>query len=88
LLRRRRSKAKPARRFGLTISPDLRPNAGTYYRSDHFSFARVGIPSFSIEGGQDLSGKPPERERSCSPGSTISIIINRRTNITTIGISR
>ena len=48
-----------AKRFGLTIAPDPRPDAGTYYRSDHFSFARVGIPSFSIEGGQDLMGKPP-----------------------------
>lgn len=48
-----------ARRFDLMIKPDPRPEAGTYYRSDHFSFARVGIPSFSIEGGDDLLGKPP-----------------------------
>jgi Zn-dependent M28 family amino/carboxypeptidase len=47
-----------ARRFHLTIKPDPRPEAGTYYRSDHFSFARVGIPSFSIDGGDDLVGKP------------------------------
>jgi Zn-dependent M28 family amino/carboxypeptidase len=47
-----------ARRFHLTIEPDPRPEAGTYYRSDHFSFARVGIPSFSIDGGDDLVGKP------------------------------
>jgi Zn-dependent M28 family amino/carboxypeptidase len=47
-----------SRRFGLTIAPDPRPEAGTYYRSDHFSFARVGIPSFSIDQGMDLMGKP------------------------------
>jgi Zn-dependent M28 family amino/carboxypeptidase len=47
-----------AKRFTLTIKPDPRPEAGTYYRSDHFSFARVGIPAFSIEGGEDLLGKP------------------------------
>jgi Zn-dependent M28 family amino/carboxypeptidase len=47
-----------ARRFGLAITPDPRPEAGTYYRSDHFSFARVGIPSFSIDQGVDLLGKP------------------------------
>ena len=47
-----------ARRFELTITSDPRPEAGTYYRSDHFSFARAGIPSFSIEGGNDLLGKP------------------------------
>src|SRR5580698_7282995 len=48
-----------ASRFGFAISPDPRPEAGSYYRSDHFSFARVGIPSFSIEEGRDLEGKPP-----------------------------
>lgn len=48
-----------ARRFDVQIKPDPRPSAGTYYRSDHFSFARVGIPSFSIEGGENLLGKPP-----------------------------
>jgi Zn-dependent M28 family amino/carboxypeptidase len=48
-----------ARRFEMTITPDPRPEAGEYYRSDHFSFARAGIPSFSIEEGRDLPGKPP-----------------------------
>jgi Zn-dependent M28 family amino/carboxypeptidase len=48
-----------ARRFNLAIAPDPRPEAGSYYRSDHFSYARVGIPAFSIEEGQDLLGKPP-----------------------------
>ena len=48
-----------ARRFHLTISPDPRPLAGTYYRSDHFSFARVGIPAFSIDAGHELLGRPP-----------------------------
>jgi Zn-dependent M28 family amino/carboxypeptidase len=48
-----------ARRFHLTISPDPRPLAGTYYRSDHFSFARVGIPAFSIGSGHELLGQPP-----------------------------
>jgi Zn-dependent M28 family amino/carboxypeptidase len=47
-----------ARRFGLAIMPDPRPEAGVYYRSDHFSFARVGIPAFSIDQGEDLMGKP------------------------------
>jgi Zn-dependent M28 family amino/carboxypeptidase len=40
-----------AKRFGLTIVPDPRPAAGSYYRSDHFSLSRVGIPAFSIETG-------------------------------------
>ncbi len=40
-----------ARRFGFEIVPDPRPAAGSYYRSDHFSLSRVGIPAFSIEEG-------------------------------------
>lgn len=47
-----------ARRFQLTLSPDPRPFAGSYYRSDHFSFARAGIPAFSISSGQELLGQP------------------------------
>ena len=48
-----------ARRFGFTLAPDVEPEAGHYYRSDHFSLARVGIPAFSIEQGEDLLGQPP-----------------------------
>ena len=47
-----------AERMDLSLSPDPRPEAGSYYRSDHFSFARVGIPSFSIDNGDELLGKP------------------------------
>ena len=48
-----------ARRFRFTLSPDPRPFAGSYYRSDHFSFARAGIPAFSVDAGRDLLGQPP-----------------------------
>jgi len=40
-----------AKRFGLAIVPDPRPSAGSYYRSDHFSLSRVGIPAFSVDAG-------------------------------------
>jgi len=45
-----------AKRFGLAIQPDASPEAGHYYRSDHFSLARVGIPSFSISQGKKFAG--------------------------------
>jgi Zn-dependent M28 family amino/carboxypeptidase len=45
-----------AKEFGLQIRPDSRPEAGHYYRSDHFSLARVGIPSFSISEGLKFKG--------------------------------
>lgn len=45
-----------AKRFNLAIVPDPMPSAGTYYRSDHFSLSRVGIPAFSIETGTLYEG--------------------------------
>ncbi len=45
-----------AKRFNLAIVPDSRPSAGSYYRSDHFSLSRVGIPAFSIETGSLYEG--------------------------------
>lgn len=49
-----------ARDFKLEIRPDSRPEAGHFYRSDHFSFARVGIPSFSINPGTRYEGQTAE----------------------------
>src|SRR6202451_3635733 len=40
-----------AKEFRLAIRPDSRPEAGHYYRSDHFSLARAGLPAFSINEG-------------------------------------
>ncbi len=48
-----------ARRSSLRIAPDPEPEQGSYYRSDHFSLAHAGIPSFSISQGAEMSGKPP-----------------------------
>jgi Zn-dependent M28 family amino/carboxypeptidase len=45
-----------AKNFRLKIRPDSRPEAGHYYRSDHFSLARVGIPAFSINEGTKYKG--------------------------------
>jgi Zn-dependent M28 family amino/carboxypeptidase len=45
-----------AKDFRLAIRPDARPEAGHYYRSDHFSLARVGIPSFSVNQGMKYKG--------------------------------
>lgn len=45
-----------AKQFGLAIVPDPRPEAGSYYRSDHFSLSRVGIPAFSVDAGRLYEG--------------------------------
>jgi Zn-dependent M28 family amino/carboxypeptidase len=46
-----------AKDFDLTIQPDQFPGAGHYYRSDHFSLARYGIPAFSIGQGTLFAGR-------------------------------
>jgi len=48
-----------AKRMKLAIQPDAMPEQGHYFRSDHFSFARAGIPAFSIGVGTEFEGKPP-----------------------------
>jgi len=43
---------------GLRVSPESHPEAGHFYRSDHFSFAKAGVPALSIGAGTDYVGKP------------------------------
>jgi len=39
---------------GRVATPDAKPEAGYYYRSDHFAFAKLGVPMIYVEGGEDL----------------------------------
>ena len=39
---------------GRIATPDAKPEAGYYYRSDHFAFAKRGVPMIYMEGGEDL----------------------------------
>lgn len=41
---------------GLTLSPENSPEAGLFYRSDHISLAKVGVPMLYLDGGTDLVG--------------------------------
>lgn len=43
-----------AKRHDLQFSPDPHPEAGGFFRSDHFSFAKRGVPALSFESGNDL----------------------------------
>jgi Zn-dependent M28 family amino/carboxypeptidase len=45
-----------AKEFRFSIRPDPRPEAGHYYRSDHFSLARVGVPGFTVDEGVKFKG--------------------------------
>lgn len=48
--------ASVAAELHLTVKPDPAPEQGGFYRSDHFSFAKVGIPAMSMGGGRDVIG--------------------------------
>jgi Zn-dependent M28 family amino/carboxypeptidase len=40
-----------AKQYDLTVVGDTRPSAGSYYRSDHFNFAKVGVPALDMNNG-------------------------------------
>lgn len=49
-----------AKELHLELEPDPTPGAGHYYRSDHFSMARFGVPAFSVGQGTLFEGHDPE----------------------------
>ncbi len=57
-----------AKQYGMTYTSDSNPQAGYFFRSDHFSFAKRGVPAVSFGSGNDLvngglaAGKAAEKE--------------------------
>ena len=49
-----------AKNMGMRVSPDARPEQGSFYRSDHFPFAKAGVPSISLKEGSDYVGRSKE----------------------------
>jgi len=49
-----------AQEQGRTLSPDAEPEKGFYYRSDHFNFAKQGVPALDPDSGTDFIGKPAD----------------------------
>ena len=43
---------------GRHLVPDPKPENGGYFRSDHFSFAKQGVPAINAGGGEEVIGKP------------------------------
>src|SRR5205823_14208679 len=52
-----------AAKNGLEIEADQRAHLGIFYRSDHFSLARAGVPAFSVAPGMKVKGKPEDFAR-------------------------
>lgn len=43
---------------GRAVKPDAEPEKGFYFRSDHFSFAKQGVPALDPDSGVEYVGKP------------------------------
>jgi Zn-dependent M28 family amino/carboxypeptidase len=54
---------KAAEANKLAIEADRRAHLGIFYRSDHFSMARAGVPAFSVSAGGKLKGKTEDAVR-------------------------
>jgi len=50
--------AEAVQRQGRTLTGDTAPEFGFYFRSDHYEFARVGVPSLETAPGVEYVGKP------------------------------
>jgi Zn-dependent M28 family amino/carboxypeptidase len=50
--------AESARAQNRIVSPDPEPEKGFYYRSDHFEFAKQGVPALYTDSGDQYIGKP------------------------------
>lgn len=48
-----------AQQQGRVTHPEEFPDRGFYYRSDQFSFAKVGVPALYFDAGTDYAGRPP-----------------------------
>jgi Zn-dependent M28 family amino/carboxypeptidase len=49
-----------ARDQGRRVKPEANPERGTYYRSDHFEFAKEGVPAFYAKPGKAFIGQPAD----------------------------
>ncbi len=60
-----------ARSQGRHIEPDSQPDLGLFYRSDHFNFARVGVPAAYFKAGKDFVDRPEDRRRMKASYTTV-----------------
>ena len=72
----RHARVRPARRpdrgrrqaQGRCFTPDPQPETGGFFRSDHFTFAKVGVPAISFKSGEDLVNGGVAARRSAGRG--------------------
>ncbi|MCR9246232.1 MAG: M20/M25/M40 family metallo-hydrolase [bacterium] len=57
---------------GRRMEPDSSPDKGLFYRSDHFSFARIGVPAAFFKAGRDFYDRPADRRRMKASYTTVN----------------
>jgi Zn-dependent M28 family amino/carboxypeptidase len=55
------------------LRPDQEPEKGFYYRSDHFNFAKQGVPALNTDSGIEFIGKSPEYSKQVRDNWTANI---------------
>lgn len=60
-----------AKTQGRRVEPDSSPDKGLFYRSDHFSFARIGVPAAYFKAGRDFLDRPADRRRMKASYTTV-----------------
>jgi Zn-dependent M28 family amino/carboxypeptidase len=76
-----------ARSQGRTLRTDQFPDRGYFYRSDQFSFARVGVPTLNFDEGTDVIGWSVDWGRQQVEDWEGTSITNPQISSTTVGIS-
>jgi Zn-dependent M28 family amino/carboxypeptidase len=56
---------------GRQIKPDSQPDRGYFYRSDHFNFARIGVPAAYFKAGKEFLNQPANRKRMKASYTTV-----------------
>jgi hypothetical protein len=71
-----------ARGLGRVVARDPHPEAGYFYRSDHFPMAKRGVPMLYIDSGTDLSRAAARRARPPTPPTAATATTSRPTSST------
>ncbi|MEC8252349.1 MAG: M28 family peptidase [Planctomycetota bacterium] len=56
---------------GRSLKPDSHPDRGYFYRSDHFNFARIGVPAAYFKAGSEFYDRPADRKRMKASYTTV-----------------
>ncbi|MEC7725821.1 MAG: M28 family peptidase, partial [Planctomycetota bacterium] len=56
---------------GRSLKPDSHPDRGYFYRSDHFNFARIGVPAAYFKAGSEFYDRPADRRRMKASYTTV-----------------